>query len=214
MRNVIAILGIHTDIGKTIASAVIAEALQADYWKPVQAGGLDRTDTHIVSSLLTNGAQRVHPEAYRLTQPMSPHAAAAIDNITIDHTQLPWPETSNTLLVETAGGILSPMTDNATMVDFVQHYRLPAILISQNYLGSINHTLSGIEVLKSRQVPLLGVVINGEPNNATEQYIETYSGVPIIARVPFLQEVSRETVSECAQHIRPSLLQHLSNVNY
>src|ERR1700679_2988322 len=130
MNKSIAILGIHTGIGKTIASAVIAEAIGADYWKPVQAG-LEERDAALVTQLLTNGKERVHEEAIKLLRPMSPHAAAEAEGIEIDYTQFKWPETNKTLLVETAGGILSPMSSTTTMADFVSHYQLPAILITQ-----------------------------------------------------------------------------------
>src|SRR5580698_5854564 len=121
MNRSIAILGIHTGIGKTIASAVIAEAIAADYWKPVQAG-LEERDTTLVAQLLTNGKERVHPEAITLSRPMSPHAAAAAEGIEIDYTSFQWPHTEKTLIVETAGGILSPMSSTTTMADFVAYY--------------------------------------------------------------------------------------------
>src|ERR1035437_7194214 len=120
-NNSIAILGIHTGIGKTIASAVIAEAINADYWKPVQAG-LKERDAILVRHLLTNGAKRVHDETIVLSQPMSPHAAAIIDGIEIDYTKFKWPETDKKILIETAGGILSPMSASSTMADFVKYY--------------------------------------------------------------------------------------------
>lgn len=209
MNNAIAIVGIHTDIGKTIVSAVLAEALGADYWKPVQAGNVDNSDLKVVRDLITNGAERVHAEAVLLTEPMSPHAAAAIDKVVIDHKQFSWPVTTKTLLIETAGGVLSPMSDDATMADFVQFYQLPVILVSQNYLGSINHTLLCIEVLKNRNIPILGIVMSGETNTASEAFIESYTHVPIIARVPFMASITPATIKECALSIKSSLLQYV-----
>ncbi len=212
IHNSIAILGIHTGIGKTIASAVIAEAIGADYWKPVQAG-LEERDAALVMQLLTNGAERVHPEAFLLTQPMSPHAAAEIDGVVIDYTKFEWPQTDKTLLVETAGGILSPMSGNTTMADFVAYYKLPAILVMQNYLGSINHTLLSIEVLKSRGIKLLGIVISGAAYESSESFIEQYAGVQIIARIPHLPELNNDSVQACASVTKASLLRalHLQN---
>ena len=204
-KNSIAILGIHTGIGKTISSAVLAEAMGADYWKPVQAG-MEERDAATVRSLLTNGHERVHEEAIKLSQPMSPHAAAQIDGVEIDFTKFVWPQTGKTLLVETAGGILSPMSSTTTMADFVTHYNLPAILITQNYLGSINHTLLSIEVLKSRGIRLLGIVISGAPYASSEEFIVQYSGVPILARVPHIEQLSNESVVACAAQINRSLL--------
>lgn len=211
MYKQIAIAGIHTGIGKTIASAVIAEVLGADYWKPVQAGGLDNSDTHIVSSLITKGADRVHPEALKLTMAMSPHAAAAIDGVVIDHTTFTFPETDKILLIETAGGLLSPLYSNATMADFIEHYKLPAILISANYLGSINHTLLTIEVMQKRNIPIAALVMCGESNKDSEDYIEAYSGIPITARIPFMTQLNNSQVAKCAASIKGALLQQLEN---
>ncbi|MDR3679488.1 MAG: dethiobiotin synthase [Flavipsychrobacter sp.] len=209
MNKNIAIAGIHTDIGKTIASAVIAEAISADYWKPVQAGNLDQSDTINVSSLISNGSQRVHKEAVRLTQPLSPHAAAAIDGINIDHTLFKWPVTNKPLLVETAGGLLSPISGSSTVADLLQYYKLPTLLISKNYLGSINHTLLSIEVMKARHIPILGLIINGDSNAQSEEFIETYTRLPIIARIPHMPQLSQEAISTCASSIKQALLQYL-----
>ena len=187
---------------------MIAEAIGADYWKPVQAG-LEERDAALVMQLLTNGTERVHPEALLLTQPMSPHAAAEIDGVVIDYTKFAWPQTDKTLLVETAGGILSPMSATTTMADFVAHYKLPAILVVQNYLGSINHTLLSIEVLKSRGIKLLGIVISGAPYESSESFIEQYAGVQIIARIPHLPELNNDSVRACAAAIKASLQQAL-----
>jgi len=209
MQQKIAIVGIHTDIGKTIASAVLAEALGADYWKPVQAGSLDCSDSMLVKSLLSNGTKRVHPEAVLLTEPQSPHAAAKSDGIQIDHTHFLLPDTNKTLLIETAGGVLSPVSDHATMADFIQYFNLPALLISNNYLGSINHTLLSIEVLKKRGINILGVVMNGTENASSEEFIEAYTGVPIIARIPFFENLNSANIKQCAAEIRSSFLEKL-----
>ncbi len=210
MHRSIAIAGIHTGIGKTIASAVLAEALHADYWKPVQAGSLDNTDSIIVKDLIQDGAKRVHREAILLTAPKSPHAAAKEDNVEVDYTKFAWPHTDKLLLLETAGGILSPMNDHATMADFIQYFNLPTLLISNNYLGSINHTLLSIELMKKRGIKILGLVMNGERNTSSEDFIEQYGAVPIIARIPFFETLNTETLKQCALEIRNSLLQKLN----
>lgn len=209
MNKIIAIAGIHTDIGKTVTSAVIAEALGADYWKPVQAGNLDESDSIRVRSLVSNHDSHIHEEAVKLTQPLSPHAAAAIDGKEIDHTTFSLPKTNNTLLVETAGGLLSPISASGTVADFLQHYQLPAILVTKHYLGSINHTLLCIEVMKTRNIPILGLIVSGDANEQSEQFITDYTEVPIIARIPFMHQMNEQTISESAQRIRPSLLQYL-----
>ena len=202
----IAIAGIHTGIGKTIASAVIAEALGADYWKPVQAG-IEERDVDVLKQLLTNGPARVHEEAVLLTRPVSPHDAAETDNIKIDYKKFIWPQTAKLLLVETAGGVLSPISENSTMADFMAYYQLPAILIAQNYLGSINHTLLTIEVLKGRGVPLLGIVMNGPENIPSETFTEHYSHIPIIARIPYFDTLDNQSIVSCAAAIKQSLVQ-------
>ena len=205
MTRSIAILGIHTGIGKTIASAVLAEAMNADYWKPVQAGTEER-DTLLVRQLITDGSSRAHDESVLLSQPLSPHTAAAMDTVEIDYAQFAWPKTDKTLLVETAGGILSPMTARATMADFVTHFKLPAILVTQNYLGSINHTLMSIEVLKNRGISLLGIVVNGIANESSENFITQYSKIPVIARIPQFEKLDRNSIKACAAEIKHSLL--------
>jgi len=204
MTNSIAILGIHTGVGKTIASAVIAEAIDANYWKPVQAG-IEERDTDRVRQLLTDGNTRVHKESLMLSQPMSPHAAAAIDGVEIDYKKFQWPKTNKLLLVETAGGILSPMSANTTMADFVHYYQLSAILVAQNYLGSINHTLLSVEVLKNRGIHLLGIVMNGIANQSSETFIENYSSVPIVARIPHFEILDNSSIKQSAKLIQQSL---------
>jgi dethiobiotin synthetase len=212
MKNSIAIVGIHTGIGKTVASAVLAEALGADYWKPVQAGK-DQRDALLVRQWLTDGAKRVHDEAIVLSEPLSPHAAAAIDHVDIDYKNFQWPQTDKILLVETAGGILSPMSANSTMADFISHHGLPAILISMNYLGSINHTLMSIEVLKSRGIKLMGVILNGIENEQSEIFIKRYSQAPVIGRIPYISSLDNENIRKRAIQLKPSLAPFFENAN-
>lgn len=204
MKKIVAIAGIHTNIGKTIASAVIAEATGMDYWKPVQAGAQER-DTELLRKMLTDGANRVHEEAVLLSQPLSPHTAAAIDNVTVDFKNFKWPHTDRSLLVETAGGLLSPMTANTTMADFIIYYNLPTILITMNYLGSINHTLLTIEVLKNRGIKVLGLIVNGLENESSEQFILDYSGIPFIARIPYINDLTNEGIQRYAMQLKPIL---------
>lgn len=208
--NRIAIAGIHTDIGKTIASAVIAEAIGADYWKPVQAGK-DQRDTLLLRQLLTDGEKRAHDEAIVLSQPMSPHAAAEIDKVDIDFKKFEWPKTDKTLLVETAGGVLSPLSANSTMADFIAYYDMPVLLVSLNYLGSINHTLMSIEVLKARGIKLWGVIMNGVDNASSETFIKRYSQVPVYSRIPYINSMDNETLKRHAIRIKPTLVQFLKN---
>ena len=198
MQGAIAVMGIHTGIGKTIVSAIITEALQADYWKPVQAGSLDETDSMLVGSLVSNMNTRVLDEVFRLTQPMSPHAAARIDGINIELKNIVLPATDNFLVVETAGGIHSPLNDDATMIDLVTHLKLPCVLVVQHYLGSINHSLMSIEIMQKRNVQLKGIVINGDSNKASEDFITSYAKVPILAHIPNIENINSKTINKIA----------------
>lgn len=209
--GVIGIIGIHTGIGKTIASAVIAEALAADYWKPVQSG-IEERDSVLVASLISNGKARVHEEAYLLNTPVSPHQAAAIDHVTLDYKNLKWPKTNKTLLVETAGGLLSPMTGTDTMADFIQYYQLPVILVAQSYLGSINHTMLTIEVLKSRGINVAGIIFNGHTNEASESFITNNTEIPILGRVPHIDNLNADEISRSAAIIKQSICTILINL--
>ncbi len=204
MIHKFALAGIHTGIGKTIAAAVLAEVLGADYWKPVQAGNVE-TDTDTIKLLLDNGNNRVFSEAYLLAKPASPHEAAKEEGIKIDLKKFNFPKTNNKLIVETAGGVHSPITDNETMVDFMKYYNLPVILVSKNYLGSINHTLLSIDVLKSKGIHLLGIIMNGETNKSSETFIEEYAKIPIIARIPHFEIISKNTISCFANTIKDDL---------
>ena len=165
------ITGIGTGIGKTIVSAVLVEKLKADYWKPVQSGELDNSDTMKVKSLVTNTASVFHPEAYRLTQPYSPHKSAALDKTTIDPAKIILPETNNNLVIEGAGGLMVPLNDNFLMIDLIKQLGAAVILVSQNYLGSINHTLLSVQALKQYQIPVKGIIFNGKRDAYSEKNI-------------------------------------------
>ena len=154
MKRKIIVAGIGTDTGKTVASAILCQALKADYWKPVQAGDLQNTDTHKIKRWVPS--TKTHSEAYRLTQPMSPHAAAAIDGNTIEENNLVPPNTTNDLIIELAGGLMVPLREDFLNIDWVASTGLPIILVSNYYLGSINHTLLSLSLIKSRNIPLLG----------------------------------------------------------
>ncbi len=195
----IAIVGIHTGIGKTLASAIICEAIQADYWKPVQAGSLDHSDSDEVKGLITNTKTVIHPEAFRLSQPLSPHAAAKIDNKKIEIENIAIPVIKNHLVIETAGGLMSPINDEQTNLDLIRHFNLPVILISQNYLGSINHSLLTLTVLKSNGVNIKGILFNGDENLATQQYILNHSKLTDWGRIDSLKEVTKGAVAKEAR---------------
>ena len=188
------ITGIGTDVGKTVVSAILTEALEADYWKPVQAGDLDNSDTIKVQHLISNSKTVFHQEAYQLTEPMSPHAAAKIDELEIDLDKIQIPETKNSLIVEGAGGLMVPLNDNHLIIDLIKKLDIEVVLVSQNYLGSINHTILSFESLKVRKLKVAGIIFNGETNEATEQYILNYTGVPCFGRIQKHQTINKEIV--------------------
>lgn len=192
------IAGIGTEIGKTFISSILTESLQADYWKPIQSGALDFTDTDTVRSLISNDKTVFHPEAYRLNQPMSPHAAAAIDGIEIELSKFELPQTDNHLIIELAGGIMVPLNDRETNLDLMKKLNVPVILISKNYLGSINHTLLSVEVLKMNNITIKGLIFNGEQNKSSENFILNYTKLECLGRVDFEENIDRNVVSKWA----------------
>ncbi|WP_411272796.1 dethiobiotin synthase [Daejeonella sp.] len=199
-RKPIFITGIGTGIGKTIASAVLVENLQADYWKPVQSGDLDYTDTDKVKELVSNTRSVFHPEAYRLTQPFSPHKSAELDGVQIDLKKIILPETENLLIIEGAGGLLVPLNDRDLMIDLIKKFDAEVVLVSQNYLGSINHTLMSAEILKSRNINLSVIIFCGDENANSEKIIAKHSNTKII-RIPFFSELNRKNLGEFAKNL-------------
>ncbi|MFD3394495.1 dethiobiotin synthase [Aquirufa sp. OSTEICH-129V] len=195
------ITGIGTEIGKTLVSAIVTEYLQADYWKPVQSGDLHWTDTMKVQSLISNTKSVFHPERHRLNAPLSPHASAALDGVQIKLSDFTLPQTSNHLVVEGAGGLMVPLNENDVLLDLIQQLQIPVILVSRNYLGSINHTLLSFEALKHRNIPIAGIVFNGEPNPASESFIENYTQLPVLFRVGNLEEITPESIRDVVKQL-------------
>lgn len=200
------IAGIGTEIGKTVASAVVVEALQADYWKPIQSGALEDSDTETVRRLISNTTTRFYPEAYRLTEPLSPHAAAEIDGVRIELDQIQIPGTQNHVVIELAGGLMVPLNDQDLNIDWVVRSGLPVVLVSRNYLGSINHTLLSIEACRSRNIPLRGIIFNGPTVLATETFILNYSGIPCLGRIGQEPVITKAIVRKYADQLTVSLL--------
>ncbi|WP_324671372.1 dethiobiotin synthase [Hymenobacter sp. GOD-10R] len=192
------VTGIGTDVGKTFVAAILTEALGADYWKPVQAGLTPTTDTATVQQLVTNLTTYFHPETYRLQLPASPHAAAAAENILIRPEDFTLPATDNHLIVEGAGGLLVPLAPGFLIADLAVQLGLATIVVSRNYLGSINHTLLTLEALRQRGLSVRGVVFNGEPNPATEDFITQHTGVLVLPRILPEPTVNAAVVSRYA----------------
>ena len=170
MKDTFFITGISTEVGKTIVSAIITEALQADYWKPIQSGDLDNSDTHKVQRLISNKKSVFHSNSYALKTPASPHLSAKLDNIEIEIDKIERPNTNNDLVIEGAEGLLVPLNEKHTIADLL----LPTdkiILVSRHYLGSINHTLLTFEYLKQRGFSIFGIVFSGTKNSSSESII-------------------------------------------
>ena len=193
------ITAIGTDSGKTLVSAIITEMLRSDYWKPIQAG--EPKDTDGVKSLISNTTSQFHPEAYLLKTPASPHYAAEMDNIQIDTKDVTLPS-DNQLVIEGAGGLLVPLNNVDTIADVIPNMNAEVVLVSNLYLGSINHTLLTIEELKRRCLKVKGIIFNGPENPASEKIILSKSGYTCLLRIPQLDEVNKENVRQLANELK------------
>ena len=202
------ITGIGTGIGKTLVSSIFVQALGADYWKPIQAGSLEATDSDRVRSLVKASQARIHPECYRLREARSPHAAARSQGIRIVIADMVPPETARPLIIEGAGGVLVPLNDKELMADLFEGLNAPVVLVSQHYLGSINHTLVSAEALKSRKIPVLGIVFNGTPDPETESVILRHTALPLLLNVQPEGQWSSETTKRYAELLKPALREH------
>ena len=215
--------GIGTGVGKTLAAAIVAEALNADYWKPVQAGYADGTDTDTVASLLINGEARTHTETYKLSMPASPHIAARKENVQIDvhtivkglkeiergrdqntHDPIANASSSEYLVIEGAGGLLVPLNDREFVIDIAAEIKAKVILVSRNYLGSINHSLLSASLARQRNLDVLGWIFNDQ-YLAYEGEIAAWSGYPIIGSIPFCESPNRQFVYDQATALRPRI---------
>ncbi len=214
------VTGIGTDVGKTVASAILCEALEADYWKPVQAGFDDGTDAMLLKSLITNKKTIVHPETYKLKLASSPHIAARkegieieLDKIVEDYNKIvnnDKPSTENSklktenLIIEGAGGLMVPLNDNEFIIDLIKKLNAKVILVSKNYLGSINHSLLTASVCKQNNLDVLGWMFNEDFMNYEEE-IEAWSGYTKIATVPTSEHINAMFVQQQAMLIKHSL---------
>lgn len=209
------ITGIGTDVGKTLIAAIIAEALQADYWKPVQAGFENGTDAQLVKKLVSNAASVVHDELYRLHTPASPHIAARKDGITIQLdiilqqvAALQQLSGNRPLVIEGAGGLLVPLHDELMVADLAAALSAKIILVSRNYLGSINHSLLTAAYCRSKQLDVLGWIFNDDYLSYEDEIVK-WSGYPSLGSIPGLETISNETISREAQKIKDRLFNAL-----
>jgi len=203
MMKRIFVTGISTDVGKTIAAAIVTESLNADYWKPVQAGDLKNTDSHKLAELITNEKTRIHESSYELKTPMSPHAAAEIDNLIIDISQINEPETTNHLVIEGAGGLLVPLNEKDTILDIIKaNYQV--IVVSRHYLGSINHSLLTIDSLKQKGFNV-AIIFSGNEHPSTEDIIIRKTGVKVIGRIEEETNFDKSLIKQYAAKFYPML---------
>ncbi|RWJ01220.1 dethiobiotin synthase [Mesorhizobium sp.] len=196
MTKRIVITGTDTGIGKTVFSAGLAGLLDGFYWKPVQSGLDEETDSEVVARLSGLPAGRVLPEAYRLKSPLSPHRSAEIDGVAIEAGDLSVPAVPGPLVIEGAGGLMVPLNRQTRFIDIFAQWRLPVILCARTALGTINHTLLSIEALRARSIPLIGLAFIGEEVADTQKTIVEFGGVPQLGRLPHLDPLTGETLRD------------------
>lgn len=203
------ITGIGTDVGKTIASAIVTEALQADYWKPIQAGFDTGTDGQTVASLLSNNKTRIHPEVYKLALPASPHISARVEDVVIDIHKIMEAHAAirpdnEWLVVEGAGGLMVPLSENAFVADIIKAINARTVLVSRNYLGSINHSLLTAMATRNMGLDVAGWIFNDQYMDY-EAEIAHWSGYPKICSIPFIQDPTPASIKEQALRVRDAL---------
>jgi dethiobiotin synthetase len=200
------VTGIGTGVGKTLISAILTKALNADYWKPVQAGFEDGTDSEWVANWLKDTGSVVHPEVYRLAKPASPHIAAREEGITIDFANIckQIPQNDRTLLIEGAGGLLVPLNESQFVADLIKELGAKVILVSRNYLGSINHSLLTARVCREMQIPVIGWVFNDQYLDYEEEIVK-WSNFPRIASIPWTENINGTFINSQAAAIRKQL---------
>ena len=204
MNDTYFITGISTEVGKTMSSAIVVESLQADYWKPIQSGDLDNSDTMKVKSLISNSISTFFPSSYEFDYPASPHLSAQMEGRHIELAHIKRPHSSNTLVIEGAGGLFVPLNERNTILDLM----LPTdkiVLISRHYLGSINHTMLSVEALQRRGLNIFGILFSGEENTATESWIASYTQIPIIGRIEEEPFFDKNTIKKYADLFKKKL---------
>lgn len=202
------ITGIGTGVGKTIVSAILTEALQGDYWKPVQCGTKEGTDTKLVASLISNSNSVLHNESYIFEEPASPHLAAAMVNEKIRLEKMLLPETNNILFIEGAGGLMVPLNDTNFVVDLAKEFETEIILVVKNYLGCINHSILSLNYLVHNGFDIKGLVLNGNFDPAVKLAIVNYAEVPVIAEIPEVTDISKESILHLSQKVNRGLFEN------
>lgn len=190
------VTGTDTGIGKTVVAAMLAQGLNASYWKPIQAGLEEETDTEFVKRTTDLSDSQIKPERYRLNTPMSPHAAADIDGVSISMSDLELPDyETDHLVVEGAGGLMVPFNDEDMIIDLISYLELPVVLVARSTLGTLNHTFLSLEALRSRDIPILGVVLNGPRHKSNYETIKEYGDIDILAEIDELSVLNPSSLS-------------------
>ncbi len=188
------VCGTDTDVGKTLISSFLVRGLNCFYWKPIQSGIESETDSQFVQRISEVSHEQILKEAYIFKEPVSPHWAAEIDEIIINRSSLNLPNLNQTLLVETAGGLMVPITRDFLQIDQIKIWNLPVIIVCRSSLGTLNHTLLSIEALRNRKIQILGLIINGEKHVDNPKTLKTFSGLPIIAEFPFIENLNSKNL--------------------
>ena len=210
------VCGTDTDVGKTVVSALLVQGLGAHYWKPVQSGIENGGDSGWIQALLGLPAERMCPESYRLNTPVSPHWAAELDGRRIEPERLALPKVGSPLVVETAGGLLVPLRRDWLQIEQIAQWQLPVVLVARSGLGTLNHTLLSVEALRHRNIPLLGLVLNGPPHPDNPRTLTELSGAPVLAQLPHLdpldgQALERQWQSQGLAHTLAKALAAIAN---
>ena len=187
------ICGTDTDIGKTLISSFFVRGLNSFYWKPIQSGIESQTDSQTVEKLAQVSKEKIIKEAYVFTKPLSPHWASEIDKKTINLDTLGIPKVKGSLIIETAGGLMVPITRNFLQIDQIKQWNLPVILVCKSSLGTLNHTLLSIEALKRRNIEIFGLVINGEKHLDNPKTLVEFSGIPLITEFPYIKKIDSKS---------------------
>ena len=199
------ITGIGTNVGKTVVSAFLTEALQADYWKPIQSGVVEGRDSDMVKSLITNTKSFFHPETYLLKEPLSPHFAAKLDGVKIELDKILLPKTSNHLIIEGAGGLLVPINDTQYVIDISKQFDCEIVLVISSYLGCINHSLLSINYLLTNGYKLKYLVFNGDFEDEVKHIIISQAKDIKHINIPFLKHINPQSITNTAMEIKQLL---------
>ena len=209
----IIICGTDTDVGKTIVSSFFVQGLKGVYWKPIQSGTEDGTDTNTICNILKLTPNRYLSERYKFKSPVSPHWAAEKESKFIDPNDLILPDLDKLMIIETAGGLMVPLNRNWLQIDQLKAWGAPIILVARTGLGTLNHTLLSLEALKNRNINILGIVLNGPPHNDNPKTLEQFGNTKILARLPIFDEINAKVLSDewKKQQLIQKLQQYIEN---